>query len=600
MTKPAKPIAAAYVRMSTDKQQDSPARQKESILALAVHEGLEVTEWYSDHGKSGTGSKKRPGFQEMMKDAEAGKFTALLMSEQSRMSREDLFQVFSYYKLLRDAGVVIITPQGRLDLESIGGLIVSMVGAHGAHDESRKIADRVVTGKRQAIAKGRRQGGPLIGYDRLIRDPAGKVLCRVHFRSRFIKPTGHTADLVVSSDAKAVRAIVEAYETVANGGALATVQAKLNAAGVTSIMGNKFDNNDVRRLLTNPAYCGTLCHGAHGGTKSKFHRVLEAPVTVADAIPPIVGRDLFNIVQSILGARLHKRTRGKPGQYLLHGLIYCGVCGQKMYGKREYGHVKYSKSVSYRCIPDMRGNPNLSHGQIRAAFVETAIIGIIREKLLSPKGRAFIAERVAKQARKPGPVSPDELRLAELQADIERGHKNLARAEGEADFTAVSRSLADWRKEADVIRSRLSRAIADGGKLTGDAATVVDQLDWLCENFHKAIARPRVSDTLKKVVERIEIKRETVGGFSMWTGAVQFSPDFSDKAYPLPSDWMTRGKLSEVVNYLRESKGQHLVVEIRKAVKTDRGCVNRNLYRAELLGLVEKQVIGKRKHWRAV
>ena len=46
--------AVGYIRMSTDQQQDSPARQRRDIEALAKRLGYHIIDWYEDHGLTGT------------------------------------------------------------------------------------------------------------------------------------------------------------------------------------------------------------------------------------------------------------------------------------------------------------------------------------------------------------------------------------------------------------------------------------------------------------------------------------------------------------------------------------------------------------------
>ena len=48
--------AGGYVRMSSDQQEDSPARQRQDIKALAERSGYRVLRWYEDHGLTGTES----------------------------------------------------------------------------------------------------------------------------------------------------------------------------------------------------------------------------------------------------------------------------------------------------------------------------------------------------------------------------------------------------------------------------------------------------------------------------------------------------------------------------------------------------------------
>jgi len=88
--------AVGYIRMSTDQQQDSPERQRRDIEAMALQSNYRIIKWYEDHGQTGTESNKRKKFQKLLVDAKAGSFVAVLLSEQSRMSREDIFDCMQH------------------------------------------------------------------------------------------------------------------------------------------------------------------------------------------------------------------------------------------------------------------------------------------------------------------------------------------------------------------------------------------------------------------------------------------------------------------------------------------------------------------------
>ena len=120
--------AVGYIRMSTDKQEDSPARQRHDIEEMATRHGYRILAWYEDHGLTGTESANRPEFKRLLENAKGGKFQAVLLSEQSRMSREDIFDVMIHWRLLRDAGVKIVTCQrGELDFNNLGGVITAII-----------------------------------------------------------------------------------------------------------------------------------------------------------------------------------------------------------------------------------------------------------------------------------------------------------------------------------------------------------------------------------------------------------------------------------------------------------------------------------------
>jgi DNA invertase Pin-like site-specific DNA recombinase len=100
---------------------------------------------------------KRKDFQKLLADAKNGSFCAVLLSEQSRMSREDVFDAMVHWKLLRDAGVKIVTCQrGELDFSNLGGVITAIVDQYGAREEAVRLADRSLSGKRLAISQGLR------------------------------------------------------------------------------------------------------------------------------------------------------------------------------------------------------------------------------------------------------------------------------------------------------------------------------------------------------------------------------------------------------------------------------------------------------------
>ena len=52
--------AVGYIRMSTDRQVNSPDRQRREINGLAEREGYRITKWDEDHGLTGTESATDP------------------------------------------------------------------------------------------------------------------------------------------------------------------------------------------------------------------------------------------------------------------------------------------------------------------------------------------------------------------------------------------------------------------------------------------------------------------------------------------------------------------------------------------------------------
>ena len=260
--------AVGYVRMSTDQQQDSPTRQRQDIEALAQRQGFRIIRCYEDHGQTGTESSKRREFQKLLGDTKAGTFQAVLLSEQSRMSREDIFDAMQHWRLFRDAGVSIITCQrGELKFDNLGGVITAIVDQYGAREESVKLAQRVASGLRLKAKQGQRIGGMVFGYDREVIDDTGRVVKRVHFRERFRKPITWRTRLVPSEDAEAGAAVKWAFAAVRKGKTVGAVVRELQARKLLTVYGNPLDYNSTFGLQVNPTHAGTLRSGVDSRAK---------------------------------------------------------------------------------------------------------------------------------------------------------------------------------------------------------------------------------------------------------------------------------------------------------------------------------------------
>ena len=98
--------AAAYCRVSTNLQEESYETQytvyKKMIESNPEYEFAGI---YSDKGKSGTSYKHRPGFQQMIADADEKKFDVLYVKSISRFAR-NVGDCQRYVDMLREKGIV--------------------------------------------------------------------------------------------------------------------------------------------------------------------------------------------------------------------------------------------------------------------------------------------------------------------------------------------------------------------------------------------------------------------------------------------------------------------------------------------------------------
>jgi site-specific DNA recombinase len=82
-------VFTAYARFCSGKKESSIDQQYDNCERFAEREGWAITQRYEDLGVSGSkDAKGRPGYKQMLADAEAKLFDVLLVDDFSRLSRD--------------------------------------------------------------------------------------------------------------------------------------------------------------------------------------------------------------------------------------------------------------------------------------------------------------------------------------------------------------------------------------------------------------------------------------------------------------------------------------------------------------------------------
>jgi DNA invertase Pin-like site-specific DNA recombinase len=446
---------AGYIRNSSKKQKDSPERQRRAIEELAARDGYRIVEWYADRARTGTESSKRLDFQRLLKDAQSGKFKAVLMSEGSRMSREDVLDVVEHWKKFQRAGVTLVTCQrGIIDTNSLPGLLMAIIDAHGANDESRKLADRATGGLRLAVEqRNQRLGAVPYAYDREIIDETGKVVRTVSFRELFAKPKGWRTRLIPSRETAAVEAVRFMFAKVLAGWTVRQIVKALNAGGVLP-RETRDENGKPRRcvwtvflvnkMLRNPVYCGDYVMGRR--PRGKFCRVVETPTVKMDAHPAIIEREQFQAVQRILTLRYKPRGAAVPGRNLFAGIGRCAHCGKALATKNGPGDHRAYICCGWGHSP---GADNCPHPSVQCRYLESAILQLVQRALRGETTRQQLAKAARRTGRPAGvdATTTKRRRLAELDQLIERATQNIVLAEDPGAIRRGNEMIAEWRKE---------------------------------------------------------------------------------------------------------------------------------------------------------
>ena len=303
---------SAYCRVSTDLAEQEESYEKQ----ITYYESLIKSnpDWifsgiYADQGRSGTSTKSRPAFQQMLQDAQSGRIDLILVKSISRFSR-NLADCDQAVKTLAAANVEVrFEKEGISSLDPSAGFVFFLLAAV-AQDESRSISENVRWRYANRFAKGDYNIGSnrIFGYNSV----DGK--------------------LAPNKDAWVVKRIFELY---AQGKSPADIEADLASCHVMGLRAKGMIKvPSILSILQNETYVGDKRLQKKPPlnflTKRPDSNVEHISYYLTNDHEPIIDRATWEQAQ----ARLHqKQDEVKHGvykhgnQHPLYGKLFCGLCG---------------------------------------------------------------------------------------------------------------------------------------------------------------------------------------------------------------------------------------------------------------------------------
>ena len=360
--------AALYARVSSDRQDVdlSVCAQLRALKDYAGANGYSVAREYVDEAESGLVAD-RPQFREMIEEGSKPKapFDVILVWKFSRFTRKREHAV-AFKSMLRRKGIRVVSITEQAEDNATGRLLEGIIESV---DEfySENLAQEVVRGMREAASRGffLASNAPF-GYKRVKVNDGGKE-----------RPT-------LEVDPAAAPVVREIFEKSLRGSGLKEICKELNDRGITN-RGRRWYKGTLHYVLRNEAYTGTAVWG-----RTSKEEQTQDPVRVEGAWSALVSRELFDEVQQAMSERAPKVQRpGRVGsQYLLSGLLKCGVCG-KPYSAQG---AKSGQFAYYICGTLFReGAGTCSALYLNAPRLEAFIIDKIKERILTDE---TITERV--------------------------------------------------------------------------------------------------------------------------------------------------------------------------------------------------------------
>jgi site-specific DNA recombinase len=183
---------AVYARVSTfEEEQQSSQELQESYFKemIAKNENWELYKVYADHGVTGTNTKNRTAFNEMIEDAKEGKFDLIITKSISRFARNTL-DCLTYVRMLKGLTKpvgILFDREKIFTLDNHSSTLLTVISSL-AEEESKSISANVCWG----VTKRFSQGIPhipttyFLGYDEdeegnlIINEEEAKTVRRIY------------------------------------------------------------------------------------------------------------------------------------------------------------------------------------------------------------------------------------------------------------------------------------------------------------------------------------------------------------------------------------------------------------------------------------
>ena len=287
---------AAYARvsMNSDVLKNSFANQVNYYSNLIKNTpNFEYAGVYSDFAVSGTGTKKRDGFKELIKDAKDGKIDIILTKSISRFARNTV-DLLNTVRELKTLGVEVRFEKERINsLTSDGELMISLLAAF-AQSESENMSTNIKWAKKKSMEQGKDQYRPTFGYD--------------------YKDNNYIINV---KEAEIVKYI---FKEFINGKNYADIARELANNGIKTRKNNLFNYAQVKCILKNERYTGTVimqkCYIKNPLTHERVvNKGEKQKYIVNDMCPTIISKDEYDKAQIIIKKLSDKYYKTKEKNY---------------------------------------------------------------------------------------------------------------------------------------------------------------------------------------------------------------------------------------------------------------------------------------------
>lgn len=456
----AKRRVAGYARVSTDSEEQLTSYEAQVDYYTRYIQGRsdwQFVDVYTDEGISATNTKKRDGFNRMVRDALDGKIDLIVTKSVSRFARNTVDSLTTVRKLKETGVEVYFEKENIWTLDSKGELLITIMSSL-AQEESRSISENVTWGQRKRFADGK------------VSIPYGQFL-------GYRKGSDGLPE-IVPEEAEVIRRIYRLFMQGKTPNAIAKL---LTQEGVPTPGGKKvWQFTTVESILTNEKYKGAalLQKKFTVDFLQKKMKVNEGEVPqyyVENSHPPIIQPDEWDRVQAELQRR---KAQGKNHNCnrLFSVQIVCGDCGEYYGSKVWHSNSKYRR-VIWQCNSKFKNEEKCKTPHLYDTDIQRLFLSAV-SKLYAD--REMILETC---------------RL--IQTTL-------------TDNTAIDTECEELIREMDVVAGLIRSCIEENASQAVDQASYIERYNGYVERY----------ESLKERYTQLQVKREErdaeairIGGF---------------------------------------------------------------------------------------
>lgn len=472
--------AAIYLRVSTPRQAEddkiSLGEQELRCQQYCEGKGYAAVTVYSDVA-SGT-TKKRPNFQQMLKDAQVGKFDVIVAWKADRLAR-GISPCAALYEALENTGITIETVAEPFDRTTFE------VRAVLGRIELENIAQRTQMGREGNIKAGNNHIRPPFGYDYSF---VTKRWVRNEFQAEWV---------------------CQIFDWYIVGDSIYEIARRLNDAGVPTKKRSRlgWTAQKVSELVNSECYTGTAYYNKRRGATNKPK---DKSQWIPMSVPAIITQEIWQAAQAKRQSNRRFSPRNTQAVYLTQHVLVCQECGKSFLIHSGNGEARLvcRGMTLHPHLYNCRNPKSVKYQPIADRLWEGVKVVLESEGGL----QAAIQSRVEYVAQKREAI---EGRLSELSRKLAnlKDEKDIVITgfrKGFYDDEELQRQLQAIQEDEQRYKREIDSLLADM-RLQGDAQTVYQQAKQVIPMMQDKL-NGGLTDKEKQEIIKILLRRALLDG----------------------------------------------------------------------------------------